>query len=192
MKRALIVHGWNSKPDYFDSEELSPSNRHWLPWLQKKLLMNGYHTQTPEMPEPHAPKYDLWRSEFELYKPKDTSILVGHSCGGGFLLRWLSENKTFHEHVVLVAPWLDPYREETTDFFEFEIDSEITDRTPNFHILISDDDEKSIADSFGTISATLPDANVHKFTDKGHFTEGDLKSKELPELLEVMNLKLND
>lgn len=186
MKNAIIVHGWNSKNEYFDEGELSPSNRHWIPWLQKKLLMLGYHTQTPEMPEPHTPKYDLWKSEFEKFKPEESDILIGHSCGGGFLLRWLSENKTNHEKIILVAPWLDPFREETTDFFEFDIDPEITNRTPNTHLFISDDDEKSIADSYDKIFNVLPEIRTHNFSDKGHFTENDLGSKKFPEILELV------
>lgn len=116
MKNAIIVHGWNSKSEYFDEGELSPSNRHWIPWLQKQLLVKGIQTQTPEMPLPYKPQYDLWKNEFEKLEPEKANILVGHSCGGGFLTRWLSENKTSHDQIILVAPWLDPYREETTDF----------------------------------------------------------------------------
>lgn len=184
MKNAIIVHGWNSTTEYF-SDALSPSNRHWLPWLQKQLLTKGILTQTPEMPQPYKPQYDLWKAEFEKFKPESANILVGHSCGGGFLTRWLSESKSSHETVVLVAPWLDPFREETTDFFEFEIDTTLPNRIANFHLFVSSDDEESIANSLNTITTALPSIKVHHFENKGHFTTETIGTT-FPELLETI------
>lgn len=185
MKNAILVHGWNSKEEYFGEEFPSPSNSHWFPWLQKQLLIIEIQTQTPEMPLPYKPQYGLWKAGFENFKPENADILVGHSCGGGFLTRWLSESKTSHETVVLVAPWLDPYREETTDFFEFEIDTTLTSRIANFHLFVSSDDEESIANSLLTITTALPSIKVHHFENKGHFITETIGTI-FPELLEAI------
>lgn len=185
MKNAILVHGWKNKAEYFSEEFPSPSNNNWFPWLQKQLLIQEIHTQTPEMPKPYIPQYTLWKAEFEKFKPECADILVGHSCGGGFLTRWLSESKSSHETVVLVAPWLDPFREETTDFFEFEIDTTLTERISNFHIFVSSDDEESIANSLNTITTALPNIKVHHFENKGHFTTETIGTT-FPELLETI------
>lgn len=44
-----------SKEEYFNSDSPAQSNKHWLPWLQRQLQLNGILAQTPEMPESYAP-----------------------------------------------------------------------------------------------------------------------------------------
>ena len=124
MKNAILVHGTCSKEEYFDSSEPSLSNAHWFPWLQKQLLVNNISCHSPEISNAHTPIYEKWKREFERFDVNENTILIGHSCGGGFLLRWLSENKIKIDKLILVAPWLDPERSKTTDFFDFEIDKD--------------------------------------------------------------------
>ncbi len=57
MKTAIIVHGMPPKEEYFNSAYPSQSNKHWIPWIQKQLILNGILAQTPEMPEPYDPDY---------------------------------------------------------------------------------------------------------------------------------------
>jgi hypothetical protein len=52
--------------------------------------------------------------------------------------------------------------------------------------MYSSDDNESILDSVKLIREKIPNINVIEFSDKGHFTEPDLKSKEFPELLEII------
>ena len=56
------------------------------------------------MPELWRPDYSLWRQTFEKYDVNSETILVGHSCGGGFLIQWMSENPQIYAgDVYLVA-----------------------------------------------------------------------------------------
>jgi len=41
MKTAIIIHGMPSKEEYFSPKTKSQSNGHWLPWIQKQLILNG-------------------------------------------------------------------------------------------------------------------------------------------------------
>ena len=186
MKSAILLHGTCDKEEYFSDEYPSLSNAHWLPWLQKQLLIKGVFTQTPEIPEAYNPQYDLWKREFERFPINEETTLVGHSCGGGFLVRWLTENKVKVGKVVLVAPWLDPDHSKTTDFFEFKIDSETIDRVKELHVLISDDDDADIHKSVEQIVEVLSKTQIHKFRDKGHFTFGQMKTDKFPELLDIL------
>jgi predicted alpha/beta hydrolase family esterase len=95
MKRAIIIHGSADKEEYYSDEYPSLSNSHWIPWLQKQLIMNGYLAQTPEMPLPLPFKYNFrtWKNEIDRYELGNNSILIGFSLGGGFLVRYLSGNK---------------------------------------------------------------------------------------------------
>jgi len=182
---AIIIHGTCSEKEYFSDEYPSLSNSHWFPWLQKQLLMKGIFTQTPEMLDAYIPDYKKWKKEFERFDVNENTILVSHSCGGGFLIRWLSENKIKPLKLILVAPWLDPEREKTTDFFDFSIDKNLSKRT-KIHIFLSEDDNKDILESAEMIQKDIPGINVHRFKNKGHFTYADMKTHDFPEILEVI------
>ena len=184
MKNALIIHGTCSKKEYFSEEFPSLSNSHWFPWLQKQFLMEGIFTQTPEMPEAYSPDYIKWKKEFERFDVDENTILIGHSCGGGFLLRWLTENKVKVLKLILVAPWLDPQRTKTTDFFDFSIDPDLQKRT-KIDLFLSEDDDKDILESVRIIHESVPGINVHRLKNMGHFTYTDMKTHVFPEILKV-------
>jgi len=86
MKNAILLHGCCDREEYFSDQYPSLSNSHFFPWLQKQLLIKGIHTQTPEMPQSYEPDYSKWKKEFERYEINTETILLGHSCGAGFLL----------------------------------------------------------------------------------------------------------
>ena len=191
MKNAIILHGTSDKEEYYSPDYPSASNFHWLPWLQKQLLMKDIPTATPEMPHGYMPDYTVWKREFERFDITPETILVGHSCGGGFLVRWLSENPEQQVgKVVLVAPWLDPNKTKgaDNDFFDFTIDTELANRTAGVTIFNSDDDMEAIHTSVKKITDTVTNIKLVEFTGKGHFCLGDLGTEEFPELLEeVLN-----
>ncbi len=184
MKTAIILHGMPDKEEYFNPTTASQSNRHWLPWIQKQLILKGVLAQALEMPEPYAPDYKKFCAVFELFPITEDTMLIGHSCGGGFLLRWLSQNKIKVGKVALVAPWLDPDREHTTDFFDFELDPALTERTQGIHLFNSNDDYPEIQTSVKKITDAIPGIQLHELTNRGHFT-GE-KNKELPELRDAL------
>lgn len=183
MKNAIILHGSPDKDEYYDANVPSCSNYHWLPWLQKQLLVNEIAAQTPEVPHAFEPHYPTWQREFERFDITPETVLVGHSCGGGFLVRWLSEHKdTRVGKVVLVAPWLDPDRAETTDFFDFEIDPDLVARTAGLTIFHSDNDMESIQKTVRILREKLTGHSYREFHNHGHFCIEDMPV-EFPELL---------
>lgn len=187
MKTAIIIHGMPSKKEYFNSASPSQSNKHWIPWIQKHLILNGILAQTPEMPEPYAPHYEKWKEIFEQFKVNEDTVLVGHSCGAGFLVRWLSENKVKVGKVVLVAPWTNTEEDYSMGiqqtFFKFNIDKDLVSRTAGFKIMYSLDDEKYILDTVDLLKANIKNAEFQEFKDKGHFVFGSMHTEEFPELL---------
>src|SRR5579862_8521505 len=186
MKNAIILHGRPDDWEYYGLEYPAQSNSHWIPWLQKQLQAKDIFTQTPEMPLSFRPDYQIWKKEFERYDIGPETIMVGHSCGGGFLARWLSENKGVKVgKVVLVAPWLNPEdnpKSETGVFFHFGIDPELVNRTASLAIFVSDDDQATIQKSVEIIKSKLNDAKIRQFNGYGHFTFESMKTTEFPEL----------
>ena len=186
MPNALLIHGTPDREEYFDPKTPSPSNAHWLPWLQKQLLIRGCETQTPEMPAAYRPNYEAWSAHFQCYLLTAETLLVGHSCGGGFLLRWLSERQRPVARLVLVAPWMDPNRNHCDPgFFDFQIDSKLTDRT-DLHLLYSDNDSDEVARSVELVLGALPKTHGHLLPGCGHFCHSDLGGPEFPMLRDIL------
>lgn len=149
------------------------------------MILQDILTQTPEMPRPYEPDYELWRSVFERFDVNEHTLLVGHSCGGGFLARWLSENKVRTGRVVLVAPWTDPSRAVTTNFFDFSLDSGLPGRTAGLSIIVSDKDYPDVHQTVEQLTAALPETDLIILPGKGHFTRDDLQTDRFPELLQI-------
>lgn len=183
MKTAIIIHGYPGREEYFDPKVASPSNSHWLPWIQKQLLLKGILAQTPEMPEAFEPNYEKLKWMFEQFEINEETILIGHSCGGGFLVRWLSENNVKVGQVILVAPWLD-LEHVIGDFLNFKIDSNIVSKTAGIKIMYSSDDQHDIIESIKLLKSELKEADFQELTGKGHFVLDSMHTEKFPELLE--------
>jgi len=187
MKNAIILHGLPSKEEYYDPAYPSASNSHWLPWLQKQLMIQGIKADTPEIPHVYDAGYDVFVREVERFDITPETLLVGHSMGAGFWVRYLSENpQVTTDKVVLVAPWLNLDHEYDTDFFDFEIDQKLADRMNRCIIFNSDDDDAAMHESAQYLKVKLPGVVVRDFHNYGHFTLGSMKTDAFPELLEAL------
>lgn len=186
MKNAILVHGYVRLSEANDPTYPTPSNNHWFPWLSKKLMMQDIHTVSVEMPKADLPTYVEWKKEFERYDVGAETILVGHSCGGGFLVRWLSENTEVSvDTLVLVAPssglnWPDK------TFFDFEIDEGLKNRIKKTVILVAEDDKEAILEAVKIYEEKLGNAKTIRLQKGGHLTLNDMKTDEFPELLEAI------
>ncbi len=188
MKTAIIIHGmWDSENEHRDARNGAASNSHWLPWIQRQLIVKDILAQTPEMPHPYAPDYDAWKQVFE-YFPLDTeTILIGHSCGAGFIVRYLSEHDIHVGKVILVAPWIDPTHSLQSKMFEFGIDENIISKTKGITIFSSTDDMADVQESVKILTEKIKDARVVSFEKMGHFCFEDMGTEEFPELLEEVD-----
>lgn len=184
MKNAILLHGRPSKQEYYDAAKPSMSNAHWFPWLQGQLLKKDIAAATPEVPLAYEPLWERWVKEVERFEITVDTILVGHSLGGGFWVRYLSEHPELKVgKVVLVAPWIDVEQEDPNHFFEFKIDKELVSRTDGLVIFHSDNDKEEMQTSLKKLQAEVKDIKVTVFNNYGHFTIGSMKTTEFPELL---------
>lgn len=186
MLNAIIVHGRPSKNEYYDPKFPSASNYHWLPWLQNQLLIHDIAAATPEMPHAFEPDYIIWKQEFERYDILPKTILVGHSTGASFVVRWLSEQRAVAVgKVVLVAPSLHLNRKDDA-FYDFTIDPKLAQRTKGLVIFYAPDDSQNIVASVQILAQTIPGTTVREFPGYGHFTHLDMKTNEFPELIKEL------
>jgi predicted alpha/beta hydrolase family esterase len=188
MNNAILIPGRPDKIEHYDPSLPANSDDHWFPWLSRQFILKDIHAVVVEPPMPFQPRYELWKKEFERFDISSNTIIVGHSCGGGFLIRWLSENKDFKVgKVVLVAPWINPENNpesDTADFFEFDIDPTFPARTAGVTVFSSDDDQETIQKSVSIIKDKVPDIKIVGFHNYGHFCYENMKTREFPELLE--------
>lgn len=186
MKNAILLHGKPGREEYYDSSKPSCSNYHWFPWLQKQLLINDVKADTPEVPFAFDPRYELWVEEVERFEMNSETMLVGHSCGGGFWVRYLSEHTDLRVgKIVLVAPSLG-LDWDAKSFFDFTIDPDISKRTKSITILYSDNDKQGIEEAVRIFREKIPDIEFVKLKGFGHFTHRDMQGSEFPELLEEL------
>ncbi len=185
MKNAIIFHGGPDKDEYYDATRPSESNAHWLPWLQKQLLVREISAATPEVPHAFDRNWPVWLKEVERFEIGAETILVGHSTGAGFFVKYLSIHPELRVgKVVLVAPWIDPHARHTKNFFDdFTIDPQLVSRTKGVTIFASDNDKDDIMESEQIIQKALPGAKLRMFSGYGHFCFTDLHRVEFPELL---------
>ena len=182
-KNCIIIHGCPSKPsDLIDFE----TTRHWIPWTKNRLIENGTPTETPGMPMPWQPDYEKFKEEFEKYEVNENTILIGHSCGCAFLVRWLGESKRKILKLILVAPWKIPkedggFREA---YYTYPVDETIKNRVGKIIMFTADNEEPDGKKSLNIFRDALG-GTVIELKGRGHYTMNDMKTEEFPELLEV-------
>lgn len=186
MTNAIILHGQPSKEEYYDPTMPSMSNAHWVPWLQGQLLKHDIEAATPEVPKAYAPDWETWKREVERFDITPETILVGHSRGGDFWLRWLSENKDRKVgKVVLIAPSLGYLTHDDNYFGHYKIDPELITRTSGVVLFASDNDGEDMIKSAEEIRLIIKDIKYLEF-HYGHFTLNGIGSVEFPELLDEL------
>jgi predicted alpha/beta hydrolase family esterase len=186
----IIIHGCPSRREHL-IDIRKDNAKHWIPWVRMELEKLDLSVSTPLMPTPWDRNYLDWKKEFEKELVNENTVLVGHSCGCTFLIRWLGETKKKIRKIILVAPSILPNennkKRDYTEWYDFKIDHSISKRVGDIVIFVSDNDESKIIRSAESVHKELG-GKLIELKGKGHFTFGDLGSREFPELLkEIIN-----
>lgn len=183
-KNVVIVHGSNSTER--GSNESPPENeRHWKPWLKKELEKRDYIVSNKLYPRDWNPSYEDYKKEFEKNKIDENTILIGHSAGGAFLIRWLFETKVNISKLILVSPGkAGSGKSSLQNLYGKGIYSKISSYVKNEIVLFTlNNDIPSHIENVKEYEKELP-CKIVFLKDKGHFTIGDMETEEFPELLE--------
>lgn len=181
----IIIHGCPDDAEKAMNPKTRTYDKHWIPWIKKELSSKGIKTETPLMPEPWEPDYDKFKKEFEKHDVDENTILIGHSYGCAFLVRWLGETKKKINKLVLVAPWKIPDKKDKLRkaFYEYPIDKTIKSRVKEIIMFTSDDEEEDGKKSLKIFHDALG-GKVIELRGRGHYTLDDMGTEEFPELLE--------
>ncbi|MFC1647194.1 alpha/beta hydrolase [Patescibacteria group bacterium] len=183
----IIIHGCPDDEEN-DRNIKSRYDHHWIPWVKKELISLGTPTQALLMPEPWKPVYEKFANQLEKCKITDKTILIGHSCGCAFLVRWLGITKTRIRQLILVAPWKiapkgDKYRKA---FYRFPIDETIKDRVDNIIMFTSDKEEPAGKKSLNMFHTALGGKLV-RLNGMGHYCIEDMGTEKFSELVDEID-----
>ena len=185
--KVYVIHGCPSNVEKAMDPETRTYDKHWIPWIKDELQQRGIHAETPLMPNPWEPIYEEFKKEFEKSSVSEDDILIGHSCGCAFLVRWLGDTKKKVDKLILVAPWkvADEGSAVKKAFYDFPIDEGIKLRVNEIIMFTADDEEPEGKESLKMYQAALGGKTI-ELKGHGHYTMGDMGTTELPELLEVI------
>ena len=179
----VIVHGCPSNAEKAMNPETRTYDKHWIPWIKKELSKREIKVSVPLMPEPWKANYNSWKKEFDKLDINENSILIGHSCGCSFLVKWLGETKQKIKELILIAPWkIAKSGGAEKGFYDYKIDDSIKSRVKDIIIFTSNNEELDGRRSVKIFGEAL-NAKIIELKNKGHFTLNDMGSEEFEELL---------
>jgi len=177
--KAVIAHGSYGSPE-----------ENWIPWLKRELEKRGFIVFTPKFPTPKGQTLSSWDTVFEgIERYIDSkTVLIGHSLGATFLLRYLEKAERPVKALFSVAGFVGllgnkRFDEINRTFVYADFDwKQIRANADRFIVLHSDNDPyipmenaEAIANNLGTTVEIIHNA--------GHFNES-AGFKEFPLLLE--------
>ena len=199
-KQVLVIHGgttWSTYEEYFKYLQEYPLERllekrekGWKDTLQDELG-EKYEVIKPSMPSPKNARYKEWKLWLEKYFPilRGNIILIGHSLGGAFILKYLSEegfSVDISQLHLVATPVADTEEESLCEFkldnFESDTPIEIDlskAEIGKIFIYHSTDDEVVPFSDGEKCHKVLPQSEFITFKDRGHFI-----MEEFPELLD--------
>lgn len=190
-KQIFIIHGGETYDTYdayladlknkeIDLDRLRQKD--WKSNLQENLGPE-YEVIAPRMPCAQNAKYTEWTIWFEKITPllNDNIILIGHSLGGIFLAKYLSENnlaKNINAVFLVAAPFVPGKGESLADFTlpsSLENLSKQTDKIILYH---SQDDPIVPIENLKKYSEALPKTQTRILENRQHFNQ-----KDFPEII---------
>lgn len=192
QKQVLIIHGGDSFEAYeeylsflkkFEIDFDRLKSKGWKETLADKLGAS-FEVIQPKMPNSMNARYSEWKIWLEKYFPilRDNLILVGHSQGGIFLAKYLSQNmfpKKISATFLIAAPYNMDSKESLVDFALTKNLKRFEDQGGEISLYHSEDDPIVPFSDLGRYEMDLPKAKVKTFKNRGHFQD-----EELPELVE--------
>jgi predicted alpha/beta hydrolase family esterase len=149
----MIMHGAFGHP-----------HENWFPWLKEEVNLLGKPCYVPCFPTPEGQHLDRWITLFnQFYRNHihEKTILIGHSLGAVFLLRWLEKHEAYPAAVILVGTFLgntgiEKFDLINKDFFDHPfLWEKIKCKTPTFICYHGDNDPYVKRPCFDYVSRQL-------------------------------------
>lgn len=101
MKKVLLLHGYNGIPQMFH-------------YFKEELEKMGYKVIMPSLPTQEGLRYNIWKEYFENIKEdlKEELIVVAHSGGNPFIIKYANENNMNIKLYISLAGFSDIFTTE--------------------------------------------------------------------------------
>ncbi|MBI2109416.1 MAG: alpha/beta hydrolase [Parcubacteria group bacterium] len=184
-KQVIFIHGgetFNTHEEYIEYlkySEYDPTKEPEKRWKDSfaKELGDDFEVFTPSMPSKYNAKYKEWEIWFQKLLPhvRNDIILVGHSLGGIFLVKYLA----IHAFPVKIAATFlvaAPYDDKDSAYSlaDFELPESLAlfeKQAGKVFIYHSKDDTVVSFSDCKKYAAQLPRATVIDFEKRGHFMQ---------------------
>lgn len=193
-QQIIVIHGGTTFADYQDyvdclaTKPLEISHflykPKWKETLQQKLG-DKYQVLLPTMPNSTNARYSEWKVWFDNLTAiiADDCILIGHSLGGIFLAKYLSENtfpRRIKSTILVAAPHSDEASGDLTDFKLGGVLSGLAEQAGRLVFIFGNDDPVIPLSEIEKYKADLPLAEFRIVSAPDHFVR--------PEFLELVEL----
>lgn len=183
-KQVVAIHGGDAYATYEEFLTGLLNKVVSLEWLTfhdwknalAEELGDGYEVILPRMPNPQNAKYLEWKIWFEKLIPhlQDGVILIGHSLGGIFLAKYLSE-ETFPKKIratfLVAAPYDMDGDRRIVEFVLPDSLEAFAKQGGKLFLYQSEDDPVVPFSELGKYQKSLPSARVKRFADRQHFNQ---------------------
>lgn len=187
----FIIHGGNTFDRYEDYvvslkiKEMSREKLQRMDWKMNlgKNLGPAFEVFVPEMPSKQNAKYAEWKIWFERLIPlmHEPVILIGHSLGGIFLAKYLSEelcSKKIRATLLVAAPFHTQaetfsaaHESSLADFILPDHVTRLREQAGELFLYHSPDDEVVPFVSLEKYRQALPGAHIRVIEQRGHFNQ---------------------
>ena len=164
----------------------------WKELLQQELG-DDYQVLTPPMPNKTNARYEEWALWFKHLSSlfNDGVILVGHSLGGIFLAKYLSEQTVpvkVKATILIAAPYDDDSDEDLTDFKVTNLSGKLTEQAGKLVFMNGTDDPVVSQSEALKYKTAVPVATFISLPAPDHFMR-----EKFPELTQLLkNLSSED
>jgi predicted alpha/beta hydrolase family esterase len=174
MKRQILFLQGGGAGAYKEDEQLVARLRH--------ALGTAYELRYPKMPTENNPDYKKWKARIgkELSVLKGDMILIGHSLGGSFLLKYVSEER-FEKNVagifLLATPYWGGNGWRYEGYEEVSLAENFASKLPSgasIFLYHSRDDEVVPFEHLTLYAKKMPQATIRALDKGGHQFNNDL------------------
>ena len=196
MKQVVAIHGGRTFDTYehyiwsLENREITidtfKGQKDWRDSLQKELG-EDFEVFAPKMPNGNNAVYIEWKIWFERMAGflHDDVVLIGHSFGGIFLAKYLSETpftKKVKAVFLVAVPFDDVQPEEFLTGFELPASLEkFSAQASKIYLIFSKDDPVVPFTQASKYKNALPNAQIVTFKDRQHFNQ-----EFFPELVKLI------
>ena len=189
-QQVLLIHGgttYATSDAYLDALKTKTPNLEWIlsrrDWKNELQddLGNDFAVYVPKMPNAQNAQYDEWKILFEKIVDllDDDFVLIGHSLGAIFLVKYMSENniaKRVKKTMLLGAPFDDEgmVNEPLLSFLRKGTLEHFSAQAGEVYIYHSEDDFAVPFGHFLKYQQALPSAHFRAFTDRNHFLQASV------------------